>query len=59
MKFKGLSPEEYSIKLEVCNSFDFMFDFLEKKDYKNIGIDYENNLIRFKDDDDESIRICS
>ncbi len=54
-----MSAEEYSIKLEICNSFDFMFDFIEKKDYKNIGIDYKNYLIRFKDDNDESIKMCS
>lgn len=56
-------PVKYSIMLTVCESFEFMEDFetwnLKKKDCKTIGIDDETNLIRFKEPDDQILRLCS
>jgi len=56
-------PIKYSIMLGVCESFDFMENFkewgLRKKDCQFIGIDDESNMIRFKEFDDQKVRLCN
>jgi hypothetical protein len=51
---------ENSILLEICESFDFMKEWnLKKKDCKNIGIDIETLMFRFKESDDIRMRLCN
>ena len=46
-----------SIRIEICESFDFLYSWgLKKKDCMGLGIDYETNQLRFKESDDVRVR---
>lgn len=56
-------PIKYSIQVAICDSFEFMEDFntwnIRKKDCRDIGIDDETNMFRFREHDDQRVRLCN